>query len=212
MKTKRQTSFSEELGRKRSKKRKKPPTRRKNSDARDREYLTPDEVEKLMTAARGVGRHGHRDATMILLMYRHALRVSEACSLQWTAFDLKQGTFFVKRLKKGLDSVHPLRGPELRALRQLKREYPNSRYVFMSELGAPFTDRNMRLILARAGKLAKLQISVHPHMLRHSTGYKLANDGHDTRSIQQYMGHKNIQHTVRYTQLNARRFDGFWRD
>lgn len=156
--------------------------------------------------------YGQRDAALILLTYRHGLRVSEAIALQWAAIDLKQGRLHVHRLKEGIPAVHPLRGPEIRALRRLERESPRSPYVFVSERGSPLSDSAVRKVVARAGCHAGLEFPIHPHMLRHATGYKLANDGHDTRAIQHYLGHKNIQHTVRYTQLSATRFQNFWRD
>ncbi len=109
-------------------------------------------------------------------------------------------------------STHPLRGPELRALRQLQRTYPDTPYIFVSERKAPLTTGAVRKIIARAGEVAGLSFPVHPHMLRHATGFKLASDGHDTRAIQHYLGHRNIQHTVRYTELAADRFKGFWPD
>lgn len=188
------------------------PQRLKNTDYRSREYLTEDEVGQLMEAAGRVGRHGHRDATLILLAYRHGLRVTELVSLRWEQVDLKQGLIHVNRLKQGNPSVHPVRGPELRALRRLQRDYPMLRYVFGSERKAPLTDDAIRKIVSRAGKEASLPFTVHPHMLRHACGYKLAQDGQDTRAIQHYLGHKNIQHTVRYTQLSPDRFKDFWRD
>ena len=188
-----------------------PPKRKTNKESRSREYLTPDEVDRLMVAAKSVGRHAHRDATLILIAYRHGLRVSELVALRWDMVDLKQGLLHVARLKNGVESVQPLRGPELRALRKLQREY-SSAYLFVTERKGPLTTSTVRKIIARAGEKAKIGISVHPHMLRHSTGYKLANDGHDTRAIQHYLGHKNIQHTVRYTELAANRFKDFWRD
>ena len=188
------------------------PTRLKNADYRSREYLTEDEVEKLMDAAGRVGRHGHRDSTLIMLAYRHGLRVTELVSLRWDQIDLKQGLLHINRLKQGNASVHPLRGPELRALRRLQRDYPILPYVFISERRAPLTDDAVRKIVTRAGKEAQLPFSVHPHMLRHACGYKLAQAGQDTRAIQHYLGHKNIQHTVRYTQLSPERFKNFWKD
>ncbi len=189
-----------------------PPPRRKNSEVRSREHLTSDEVDKLISTARSLGRHGHRDATLILLAYRHGLRVSELVSLRWDMVDLKQGLLHVSRLKNGVTSTHPVRGPELRALRKLQRDYPDTPYLFVTERKGPLTTSTVRKILSRAGEHAKIGFPVHPHMLRHSTGYKLANDGHDTRAIQHYLGHKNIQHTVRYTELAANRFKDFWRD
>lgn len=188
------------------------PLRRKNADYRSREYLTEHEVEQLIDAAGKVGRHGHRDATLILLSYRHGLRVTELVSLRWDQVDLKQGLMHINRLKHGNPSVHPLRGPELRALRRLQRDYAMLPYMFSSERKAPLTDDAIRKIVGRAGKEAKLPFTVHPHMLRHACGYKLAQAGEDTRAIQHYLGHKNIQHTVRYTQLSPDRFKSFWKD
>ena len=189
-----------------------PPPRRKNTEVRSREYLTPAEVERLIASAKSLGRHGHRDATLILLAYRHGLRVSELVALRWDMVDLKQGLLHVTRLKNGVPSVHPLRGPELRALRKLAKDYPDTPYLFVTERQGPMTTSTVRKILTRAGQAAKIGLAVHPHMLRHSTGYKLANDGRDTRAIQHYLGHKNIQHTVRYTELAADRFKDFWKD
>ena len=188
------------------------PRRPRNADVRSREYLTEQEVEALMKAARRLGRHGHRDATLILLAYRHGLRVSELVSLRWEQADLAEGLLHVRRAKNGTPSTHPLRGPELRALRRLKRDYPTSSYVFVTERRGPMTTATVRKLVARAGRTAEIPFSVHPHMLRHACGFKLANDGHDTRAVQHYLGHKNIQHTVRYTELAADRFKEFWRD
>ncbi len=192
--------------------RKVPPRRVPNGAVRSREYLTSNEIEALMAAAKRSGRHGQRDATVILIAYRHGLRVSELVALRWDQIDLKQGTLHVNRLKNGSESVHPLRGPELRALRRAQRDYPSSPYVFLTERKGPLTASSVRKIVARAGRNAGIPFPVHPHMLRHACGYKLANDGHDTRAIQQYLGHKNITHTVRYTELAADRFNGFWQD
>jgi type 1 fimbriae regulatory protein FimE len=196
------TSFSAKL----------PPPKPKNADRRAREYLTSTEVDQLMKAARHVGRYSHRDATLILLMYRHGLRVSEIGALRWNQIDLKTALLHVRRGKNGVPSVHPLHGPELRALRQLKNDHPGMAYVFISERGSPLTDRAIRHIVLRAGLEANLPFPVHPHMLRHACGFYLANKGVDTRAIQQYLGHRNIQHTVRYTELAPQRFTEFWND
>lgn len=189
-----------------------PPSRRRNSELRSREYLTAKEVQALMVAAGNTGRHGIRDKALVLLMFRHGLRVSEAVALRWDAVDLTGGLLHVARLKNGVPSTHPLRGPELRALRELRRKYPDSPYVFCSERGGPMTASTVRKLITRAGQLAKLPFPVHPHMLRHSLGFKLANAGHDTRAIQLYLGHKSIMHTVRYTELSPERFKSFFRD
>ena len=189
-----------------------PPAKPKNTDRRAREYLTPAEVTQLMRAARHVGRHGHRDATLILLMYRHGLRVSEVTSLRWDAIDWKTALVHVRRLKQGVAATHPLHGPELRALRKLHHATPERTYVFLSERGSPLSDRTIRHIMLRAGLDAQLPFPVHPHMLRHACGFYLANKGIDTRAIQQYLGHRHIQHTVRYTELAPQRFRDFWED
>jgi len=188
------------------------PKRHKHADVRSREYLTEAEVDRLRKAARSVGRHGLRNDTMILLAYRHGLRVSELIALRWEQFDLDQGFFHVRRLKRGVPSTHPLTGGEIRALRRLKSAAPDSAYVFVSERKGPLTDSSMRKMIAQAGELAELGFPVHPHQLRHGCGYKLANDQHDTRAIQLFLGHTNIQHTVKYTELAAGRFQNFWRD
>jgi len=188
------------------------PTRRKNTELRAREYLTPDEVARLIDHAGKLGRHSERDRALLTLAYRHGLRVSELVSLRWDMIDLKQGLLHVNRLKNGIASVHPLRGPELRALRKMSREYPDTPYIFVTERKGPLTPDTVRKLIARAGEAAKLPFPVHPHMLRHACGYKLANEGHDTRAIQHYLGHKNIQHTVRYTELSPTRFKDFWKD
>lgn len=189
-----------------------PPRRQANSERRTREHLTPKEVDRLIDAASRTGRHTHRDAALVLIAYRHALRVSELVALRWDQIDFTQGLLHVARLKNGVPSTHPLRGPELRSLRRLQREGSGGPYVFTTERGGPLTTSNVRKMIARAGKEAGLEFPVHPHMLRHAAGYKLANDGHDTRAIQHYLGHKNIAHTVRYTDMAPDRFKGFWKD
>jgi integrase len=182
-----------------------------NTHYRVREYLTQREVERLIKAA-GHNRHGHRDATMVLFAFRHGLRASELCSLRWEQVGLVHARLHVSRAKNGIPSVHPLTGTELRALRRLQREQEPGRYVFLSERGAPMGPAGFRRMITRLGKTAKMPFSVHPHMLRHACGFKLANDGHDTRALQHYLGHKNIQHTVRYTELSPDRFRDFWKD
>jgi type 1 fimbriae regulatory protein FimB/type 1 fimbriae regulatory protein FimE len=190
----------------------KPPRKPKNVDRRNREYLTDAEIETLRKAARNVGRHSIRDDAIILLMFRHGLRVSEITSLQWCQIDFHKGLMHVKRVKNSLPSTHPVRGTELRLLRQVLRHYGESPYVFTSERKAPLTDRAIRHIIARAGIEAGLSFPIHPHMLRHSTGFYLANKGEDTRAIQSYLGHANIKNTVIYTELSPKRFTGFWSD
>jgi type 1 fimbriae regulatory protein FimE len=167
-------------------------------------------VEKLITSAGTVGRYGHRDSTLLLLAYRHGLRVSEVVELQWSQVDLQTATLHVHRVKNGRPAAHPLTGDELRALRKLRSHAPREAYIFLTERGGPLTTSTVRKLTARAGQVAGLPFPVHPHMLRHATGFYLANRGADTRLIQDYLGHRNIQHTVRYTALVPSRFKGLW--
>jgi integrase len=164
-----------------------------------------------MDCARKHGRYGHRDATMILVAYRHGLRASEACDLQWQQIELSEGRLHVHRVKNGISSVHPIRGDEMRALRKLRRDYPTDAHVFVSERGGPISPIGFHRLIQRLGEAANMPFPIHPHMLRHACGFKLANDGHDTRALQHYLGHKNIQHTVRYTDMAPDRFKDFWR-
>jgi integrase len=130
--------------------------------------------------------------------------------LRWEQVDFKTATLHIRRVKKGTPSTHPIQGDELRALRRLQREQePKASYVFTSERGAPFTTAGLARMVERAGAEAKFGFKAHPHMLRHACGYALANKGHDTRALQAYLGHKNIQHTVRYTELSPSRFKIF---
>jgi integrase len=189
-----------------------PPRRRPNAETRSREYLTGDEVERLIKAT-GKNRWAHRDSTMVLITYRHGLRASELVALRWDQVDFKRSELHVNRRKSGSPSVHPLSGRELRALRRVQREQkPASSFVFTSECGAPFSTGGFRSLIARLGEAAAFSYRVHPHMLRHGCGYKLANQGTDTRTLQAYLGHRNIQHTVRYTELSPTRFKNLWRD
>ncbi len=174
--------------------------RRSNSEmGRDREHLTEREVACLIKAVKG-NRHGHRDATMILIGFRHGLRVSELCSLQWSSIEFETGTVYVRRAKGGQEATHPLLGDELRALRELKRQSA-SPFVFASERGGPFTPSGFAKLLARAGEEGGISFKVHPHMLRHACGYALANKGLDTRTLQAYLGHRSINSTTRYAAL-----------
>ena len=187
------------------------PRRPKNAVLRTRENLTDGEVGKLIAAV-GDNRHSHRDALMVLLAYRHGLRAAEVVDLRWEQIDFKTASLHVRRVKNGTPSTHPLTGRELRELRRHLRESAKSPFIFVSERGAPLSAPGFSRMIERAAAVAKLGIKAHAHMLRHACGYKLANDGVDTRSLQAYLGHRNIQNTTRYTALAPDRFKGFFRD
>lgn len=174
------------------------------------DYLTPDQVDALRKAARRSSRHAHRDECLVMLMAAHGLRCKEAIELRWDDIhlDSRAATIYVRRAKKGNPSTHPICGPEIRALRQLRREWPdNNGLVFCSERGGPLDDSAVRRIIARLGEEAGLPFRVHPHQLRHAAGYRLINQpGVNLRQVQDFLGHKNVGNTVRYTQLTSEPF------
>lgn len=180
----------------------------------DRKHLTAREVEKLIAATKS-SRNATRDRCLLLLMFRHGLRVSEALGLVLSQLDLEGRTLHVKRLKQGLSTTHPLRGDELRVLRAWLAErakmHPETKALFVSERRGPLSRKTAWSAIRDYGKKAGLEIAAHPHMLRHACGYALADQGADTRLIQDYLGHRNIQHTVRYTATNPARFEKLWR-
>ena len=174
-----------------------PPRRRTNESARAREWMKEEEVGRLQKAAAKMGDYGHRNQTMILVAFRHGLRVSELVELRWEQIDLEAKTIYIKRLKGSKDSMHTLERDEVAALRKLGPE--RTGLVFVSYRGGQISRRTFLHVVAAAGTAAKLPITVHPHMLRHSCGYCLTAAGHPTRMVQEWLGHKNIQHTVRYS-------------
>ncbi|QHG21189.1 tyrosine-type recombinase/integrase [Nostoc sp. ATCC 53789] len=195
-----------------------PPTRLPNKHYRSREYLTPSEVRSLLDAAlERKARYSHRDYTLMLLMFRHGLRVGEAvgskCGLRWDALMWAERQIFITR-EKGSDSgVHPLRDDELVLLKELREMLPDSKYIFVSERGEVMSTDAVRKLLGRLAAQAGLDIKVHCHMMRHACGYYLVNQGYNTREIQDFLGHRDIKHTEKYTKLNARRFLNFdWGD
>jgi type 1 fimbriae regulatory protein FimB/type 1 fimbriae regulatory protein FimE len=186
------------------------PTRKPNAELRQREYLTEAEVERLLKAAKA-GRHGHRDATLILIAFRHGLRAAEIAALEWSQVEFSRNpVLHVTRVKNGTPSVHPVQGDELRALRQLHRK-ARTPFVFETERATGFTPDAVNRQIKTIGERAQLPFPTHCHMLRHSCGYALANKGHDTRALQAWLGHRSIQHTVRYTELSPTRFRSFWK-
>jgi integrase len=180
-------------------------------DNREKNFLTESEIKKFLNATRR-GRHSTRDYLLVLMTYRHGLRVSELIDIRIKDLDLDVGRIFVRRKKGSLSTHQPIEGDELRAIRAWLRERGDTKspYLFLSERG-PMTRQAINYLLKEIGRRAGLQMHVHPHMLRHSTGYYLANKGYDTRLIQDYLGHKNIFHTTKYTRTAAVRFEGLWR-
>ncbi len=182
-------------------------------DRGGKDFLTEAEMKRFLDAARH-SRHGVRDHALMLMAFRHGLRVSELIDIRLKDIDLETARLYVRRKKGSLSTHQPIEGDELRAIRAWLREREQradarSAYLFLSERG-PMTRQAFNYLVAEAGKRAKLRFHVHPHMLRHSTGYYLANRNHDTRLIQDYLGHRNIAHTVRYTRTAASRFEGLW--
>jgi site-specific recombinase XerD len=188
--------------------------RRRNDDYRVREHLTETEVDKLLGALKR-NRHGHRDWLIGLLIFRHGLRVSEACDLRWDDIDLSKRTIIVRRLKGSDDSTHFMERDEVNGLKLLQRQQAASgkqfAYVFVNERCQPFGRMGVARMTERAGEAAGLPFPVHVHMLRHSTGYALAGRGMDTRRLQHYLGHASITNTVRYTAMSPEPFKDIWR-
>jgi site-specific recombinase XerD len=185
--------------------------RKANKDYRTREHLTESEMVKLLAALKS-NRHGQRDWLIGLLIYRHGLRVSEACDLRWDDLDLPKRTIAVRRLKGSTDSVHYLERDELAGLKRLQRDQElKSAYVFVNERGQPFGRMGIGRMIERAGEDAKLSFPVHVHILTHSTGYALAGKGMDTRRLQHYLGHASITNTIKYTAMSPEPFKNIWR-
>lgn len=180
----------------------------------DRKHLVSAEVDKLIAATKG-SRNEARDRCLLLLMFRHGLRVSEACGLQLSQVDIESRVLHVARLKKGLSTTHPLRIEEIRVIKtwlvERKRLNPEANTFFVSERRTPLNRKTAWVAIRSYGEKAKLAVPAHPHMLRHACGFALADQGADTRLIQDYLGHRNIQHTVRYTATNPARFEKLWR-
>ena len=183
-------------------------------DDSDRKHLTGREVERLIEATKG-SRNEARDRCLLLLIFRHGLRVSEACRLRLDQVDTESRVLHVARLKGGLSTTQPLRGDELRAVKawliQRARMKPTGKAFFVSEQRKPLHRSTVNLALHKYSAAASLPLLAHPHMLRHACGFALADQGADTRLIQDYLGHRNIQHTVKYTATNPARFEKLWR-
>ena len=183
--------------------------RGKNAAYRQREYLTEAEIEQLLGAA-GKSRNPDRDRLLILLAFRHALRVSELVDVRVEQIDLKAATIHIRRAKNGTPGIHGLAGDEMRLIRALVRENPHSQFLFLSERKAPLSIDGAQKLVERLGVAAGLAFPIHVHMLRHSAGYALAGRGVDTRTLQAFMGHRSIANTVIYTAVADKRVRNIW--
>jgi integrase len=210
-----------------------PPARQKNEDVRTREHLLPEEVERLQEEAAKFGRCRLRDETMIMLCFGHALRVSEMIDATWdlavigeanpkvtTMINLKDQTIYIRRRKGSKSGMHDLRKCEVSNLKNLVKEmknrdedYVQKGHVFQNERGGPISTSTFHKIVARSGRAARLSFPAHPHQLRHACGWKMVNrDKHDIRRVQVWMGHRNIQNTVHYTEVDPLLLKGMWKD
>ena len=204
------------------------PKKRRTASEGERKHLTLLEVDRLLAATKDNPRTGLRDRCLILLMFRHGLRVTEACAMRMDQVDLESKILQVQRLKGGLSTTQPLRTEEIRLLkgwmtererwlRQWRKKEGGTgaaldrHALFLSTRGTALSRKTFWALLRRYGELAGLALPPHPHMLRHACGFALADQGADTRLIQDYLGHRNIQHTVRYTATNPVRFEKLWR-
>ena len=180
----------------------------------ERKHLVSTEVDMLLNATKG-SRNEARDRCLLLLMYRHGLRVSEACGLQLSQVDIESRVVHVARLKNGLSTTHPLQADELKAVKAWltirTRMKPETDVFFLSNRQGPLSRKTVWLAIRNYGELAGLSLPAHPYMLRHGCGFALAEQGADTRLIQDYLGHRNIQHTVIYTATNPVSFEKLWR-
>jgi integrase len=184
------------------------PNKGHEATGRNREHLNQAEVDKLLVAAKGTAQNGHRNYCIILLGYRHGLRVAEIAALKWSDVDFDKGTLYINRAKGSIAGTHPLQGDELRALRKLQREYPDNPFLCVGRSNAPMDSTAISGMVKRLGDGSQLLgFPIHAHMLRHTCGFLMCDRGYDLRIVQAWLGHSNIQNTVGYTALSSKQFD-----
>lgn len=187
------------------------PTRKKNKEYRSREHLTLDEVNELIEVAECGRKFRLRNSLIVLMLFRHGLRISELCDLKWDAILWKEKKIYINRSKNGLSGEHPLKDDEYEKLLDIRHSnnIKSSNYIFTGERGEQLKEQSITRLIKRLGEKSMLGFPVHPHQLRHACGYHLANQGATTRDIQAYLGHRNIKNTEKYTALNCSRFELF---
>jgi integrase len=184
------------------------PNKGHEATGRNREHLTQSEVNKLMDAAKGTARNSHRNYCIVLMGFRHGLRVSEIAALKWSDVDFDRGAIYINRAKGSIPGTHPMAGDELRAMRKLQREYPDCPFLFVGRGNAPMDSTAISGMVKRLGDRGELLgFPIHAHMLRHTCGFLMCDRGYDLRLVQSWLGHSNIQNTVGYTALSARQFN-----
>jgi integrase len=180
-----------------------------NSHERGKDFLSEGEMKVFLASAKK-SRYPKRNYLLLLMIYRHGLRASEAIQLKRADINIKESRIWVSRLKNGLSVEHPISGDELRAIkRYLSSRKDNLPWLFVNERGLPLTRQAVNYIVSTAAEKAKLE-NVHPHTLRHSCGFYLANKGYDLRLIQDYLGHRDPKHTAHYTRVMSKRFEKLW--
>ncbi|EAQ9103173.1 tyrosine-type recombinase/integrase [Salmonella enterica] len=181
-----------------------------------RKYITESEWLQFIASIKG-SKNEIRDKTLFIMAYEHGLRVSEIRHIMINDLDMGSKTIYIRRLKNGFSTIHPLQKKTHRLITawlSIRPEYlghdGDTGNLFLSQKGKPLSRQWIYRLTKMYSKKAGLTVNVHPHMFRHGCGYALADQGLDTRLIQDYLGHRNIHHTVRYTASNPGRFHQVW--